>query len=77
MLELFIIIIYEQELLHNNLQQALLTLSEVADIIIIYITLQQGLLTPSEIADIRQASINLLPVIRPNCVALVDAFEFQ
>jgi len=39
--------------------------------------LEQGLLTPSEIADIRQASINLLPVIRPNSVALVDAFEFH
>jgi len=39
--------------------------------------LEEAILSPSEVMQIRQMSIDLLPVIRPNCVSLVDAFEFH
>lgn len=39
--------------------------------------LEDGILTSSQVKKMRQLSVDLLPILRPNAVALVDAFDFR
>jgi len=39
--------------------------------------LEEGVLTSNQVKQMRQMSIDLLPVLRPNAIALVDSFDFR